>query len=351
MKRYRIVILGANYGLLPAVRMVLAGHDVTVVCREDERRALSANGAAVSFLRRDRTLDQRVAIAASGEPSTGGSLRPAGPQVGVDDFDIAFFAMAEPQYAVPEIAELLGRIARTRLPIVFLMNSQPPPFLRRLGTLDVDRMKSAYAAWDQWSLLDPDLVTAASPDAQAIRNDPAKTNEISVTLDSNFKIAPFARSQDQATLHDITESVTAYRRDGAALPVRLISHQQIHVPLAKWPMLITGNCRCLMEDGSIIPIRDAVLGDEARSEAIFERVLDIVRAAGAPDEALVPFRFYARAARRLTRPSSFARAASTRGTAVERVDKMVQLAGRGFGMTIPELDGIVTRTDALVGIS
>ncbi len=335
MAASHILILGAAYGLLPAVRMLLAGHNVTVVCRAAEQRDLVRDGAAISFLRRGGAVDRQIHVPAVEGLSGDGHLGVTGVAVDPRPFDMVFLAMAEPHYADPEVAALIRRIADAGLPVVSLMNALPPPFLRRLGNLDVDLMRDAYAAWDVWQSLDPALMTAASPDAQAVRPDPGQSSALAVTLASNFKVAPFARALHQRRLEGIVQDVLAYRQDGAPLPARILAHEALHVPLAKWPMLIAGNCRCLGPDGAVVSIAQAVHADLDESRRLYDWVLDLVLRTGASPADLVSFDRYAAAARSLSRPSSFARAIATGAKVVERVDKMVLLAGKALDLEVP----------------
>lgn len=348
MTQLNVLVLGASYGLLPAVRILLAGHRVTVVCRTEEQTALIANGASVSFLRRNGDPDMTLTVAAAHAPAGAGELGVSGTVFDVAGFDIVFCAMSEPQYADPAVAALLRRIASARLPVVSLMNALPPPFLVRLGTLDVDQLRPAYTSWSIWEELDPELVSAASPDAQAVRQSPDQPNALSVTLASNFKVAPFVRPEQQALIEMIASDVSAYRPEGRPLPVRILAHPSLHVPLAKWPMLIAGNCRCLQPDGRAVSIADAVWADPEVSQRIYDRVLDIVQAAGAAKHDLVPFAHYAKAASSLSRPSSFARALVNGAANIERVDRMVQLCGRTFGIELAELDVIVEQVNRVL---
>ena len=119
----------------------------------------------------------------------------------------------------------------------------------------------------------------------------------------------------------------------------------LYAPLAKWPMLITGNCRCLKTDGSIIPICDAVHTDIEASESIYNWVSEIVRRMGANATDLVPFRYYGKVSKRLKAPSSYARSIAAKSLHVERIDKLIQLTGKSFGMSLPELDQLVSHVD------
>jgi hypothetical protein len=350
MTSHSILVLGAAYGLLPSVRIALAGHRVTVVCRSEEQVQISTHGATVTFLDRRGQVRTSLKVPAHSGAATQGLLGLVSPETDPADYDLVLLAMGEPHYAEPEVASLVRRIADARRPVISLMNLVPPPFLARLGTLDVNGLRPAYAAWDVWQALDPELVTAASPDVQAVRPDPTQANEIAVTLASNFKVAPFQRPDDDAVLKSIAAGVSAYRLDGSPLPARILAHEALHVPLAKWPMLIAGNCRCLHPDGSVVSIRDAVAADPDTSKALYNWTLDVVARTGASPGTLVPFDAYFRATAALSRPSSFARAISSRAKSIERIDKMVQLAGRALGSNDhPILNSIVDYVDNTLG--
>ncbi|WP_193139063.1 ketopantoate reductase family protein [Meridianimarinicoccus sp. MJW13] len=348
MSKMNILMLGAAYGLLPAVRILLAGHRVTVVCRASEQSSIASDGAQISFLKRDGTPNTTMSA-----PGTIGTVKDnalclAGVDVDLSPFDMVFLAMSEPQYASEDVAGLVRRIGASGLPVVSLMNALPPPFLARLNAFDTVQLRPAYTAWSVWQHLDPALISAASPDAQAVRMDPERTNELSVTLASNFKVAPFEQAAHQELLETLSRDVSAYRQDGRPLPVRLLAHNALHVPMAKWPMLMAGNCRCVGPDGSIVSIAEAVGADPEASQRIYDQTLEVVRAAGAGDGDIVPFSHYARAARGLVRPSSFARAIAAGAPNIERVDKIIQLSGRALGQTIPEIDRIVAQVDVLM---
>lgn len=348
MSKLSVLILGASYGLLPAMRIALAGHLVTVVCRTNEQSQIAANGAKLTFLKRDGTSDMAFTLPAQIGSAAPNSLALAGSTLDLAPFDMVFLAMTEPQFASDDVADLLKRIAKARLPVVSLMNALIPPFLDRIGTIDTAQLQPAYTAWSVWQHLDPHLVSAASPDAQAVRRDPTRLNAVTVTLGSNFKVAPFEHQNHQNMLTTLATDVAAYRHNDRPLPVRILAHDALHVPMAKWPMLIAGNCRCVGPDGAIISIADAVGQDPKRSRDIYNQTLGIVQAAGAEADATVPFAHYARAARALVHPSSFARAIAANAPNIERVDKIAQLTGRALGHDVPAIDQIVTLVDRLM---
>jgi hypothetical protein len=108
----------------------------------------------------------------------------------------------------------------------------------------------------------------------------------------------------------------------ASVPVKLKVHDSPFVPLAKWPMLVTGNYRCVQPHG-MVSIREAVHGDIERSRGIYEWVMDLCCRLGAARDDLVPFEKYAQAAASLQKPSSAARALFGGALQIERVDRLV----------------------------
>lgn len=312
--RHRILVIGASYGLLPAAKIAAAGHAVTVAGRPDEVEGIARDGIAIAF-DRDRVLRP---------PMGGQGVSLAVPEgVDPDGYDLAILAVQEPQARAPELAGLLGRLG-PRLPVASVMNMPPPPFLDRIGTLCGLSRAGAYASAGTWSQLSSEQITLAGPDPQVFRPDPAHPGHLQVTLASNFKFAPFARPADQAVLARIARDASRVRADWGPVPVHLLARGSLFVPLAKWPMLVTGNCRCLSPAGAApVAIAEAVTRDIAASRLLYDAVNAALREVGAPEAALVPFESYRAAAARLTRPSSLARALAAGAREVERIDLIV----------------------------
>jgi hypothetical protein len=132
---------------------------------------------------------------------------------------------------------------------------------------------------------------------------------------------------------------------GPATAVRIVAHPSRFVPLAKWPMLIAGNCRCLRQ-AQPVSIGEAVHSDLEESHRIYDWVSDIVRDIGADQNDLVPFARYAAAAKSLSLPSSLARALFAKAQKIERPDLLVQLVGQSLGRSSDALDRIVDMIEA-----
>jgi hypothetical protein len=126
--------------------------------------------------------------------------------------------------------------------------------------------------------------------------------------------------------------------------VKLKVHDSIFVPLAKWPMLMAGNYRCIRRE-DMIPIKEAVHGDAGRSREIYDWVWKLCTGLGADDADLVPFEKYAKAAEGLGKPSSAARALFGGAEHIERVDCLVRRIASHQGLQSAILDEIVTLVD------
>jgi len=342
---YNVLILGASYGSLLATKLLFGGHKITMVCLPTEIEAFNSEGARVRLPVRGRKepaeLDSR---------KLPGKLSAAGPaDVNPADYDLVALAMQEPQYRSPGVRELLDAVARSRVPCMSIMNMPPLPYLKRIPGLNTDALKPAFTDATVWDNFEPGLLTLCSPDPQAIRPPGEKINFLLVTLPTNFKVARFDADKNTAILRELEKDVDAARYDAGdgpiELPVKLRVHDSIFVPLAKWAMLLTGNYRCVTQDGAI-DIKDAVHRDVETSRAVYNWVCGVCERLGASPNDLVPFEKYAAAANDLVRPSSAARALNNGAPNIERTDRLVQLIGAQYGMRNEVVDRTVTLVDA-----
>jgi len=336
-----ILILGASYGSLLSTKLLMAGHNVTLVCLPAEAELINAEG---TFLRLTlRGEDSPRIIASADQPGVLSACTPQ--QADPAAYDLIAMAMQEPQYGAPEVADLLRRIAASEKPCMSIMNMPPLPYLRRFKGLDSQALESCYAEPRVWDGFNPDLFTLCSPDPQAFRPPDQKLNFLHVGLPTNFKAAAFARAADTDLLHELAADIAAVRLEGKDVPVKLRVHASLFIPLAKWSMLLTGNYRAITATGPR-SIHDAVHGDPDLSARIYEWVNTLVRELGADPADQVPFEKYANAALGLLNPSSAARAVHAGAKNIERVDKLVQLIARQRGMSMPEVDANIAIVDA-----
>ena len=342
---YNVLILGASYGSLLATKLLFGGHKITMVCLPAEIEAFNSEGARVRLPIRGR--NEPVELDSRKLP---GKLSAAGPaDVKPADYDLVALAMQEPQYRSPGVRELLDAVARSRVPCMSIMNMPPLPYLKRIPGLNTDALKPAFTDASVWDNFEPGALTLCSPDPQAIRPPGEKINFLLVTLPTNFKVARFASDKHTAILRQMEKDVDAARYDAGSgpieLPVKLRVHDSIFVPLAKWAMLLTGNYRCVTQDGAI-DIKDAVHRDVETSRAVYNWVCGVCERLGASPNDLVPFEKYAAAANDLVRPSSAARALNNGAPNIERTDRLVQLIAAQYGMRNEVVDRTVALIDA-----
>ena len=343
-----VLILGASYGSLFGTKLLLAGHDATLVCTAPTAQLINREGTIVRFPIRGR--DTMVEISSTG---LDGSLAAAIPDdVDPGDFDLVVLGMQEAQYGAGGVRELMGRVAASRVPSLAIMNMPPLSYLERIPALDTAPLAKCYTDPDVWEGFEPGLVTLASPDPQAFRPPDEPKNVLQVGLPTNFKTARFAADEHTDMLHELEGDIQAIRYDPGdgpiEIPVKLRVHESIFVPLAKWPMLIAGNYRCIHAD-EMIPIRDAVHGDAEVSEQIYDWTWQLCARLGAGDGDMVPFEKYARAAEGLAKPSSAARALFGGAAHIERVDCLVREIARQQQLRSDVVDEIVTLVDARLG--
>ena len=335
-----ILILGASYGSLLATKLLMAGHNVTLVCRKQTAELINRDGTEVRIKLRDEPAHRP--IFSRDLPGILDAVEPA--DVDPSRYDLVGLAMQEPQYADHAIQALMIKIAEAKLPCLSIMNMPPLPYLRRIPPLTNMELEEAYTNASVWERFKPGLVSLCSPDPQAFRPPEEAANVLHVGLPTNFKAAAFADEQHNKMLRELEADIDAVTLDGKDVPVKLKVFDSLFVPLAKWSMLLTGNYRCITphEPQSI---RDAVHGDLKLSQSIYDHVDGIARRLGADPQDQVPFEKYAKAAESLLKPSSAARAVASGAPFIERVDLLVKLVSDQLGAPSAEIDRTVQTVD------
>jgi hypothetical protein len=341
---HKILVFGASYGSLLAVKLLAARHDVTLVCRPSTAQLIEREGIRVRF---PDAHSERVEIDSRRLPGRLAATAPG--DVECADYDLVVLAMQEPQYATPDLREALRGVARARIPCMSIMNMPPLAYLARVPGLETRPLRHAYTDPAVWDEFDPACMTLCSPDPQAFRPPNEPLNVLQVRLATNFKTATFAAEHHDAMLHRLQADIENARfpigEHALALPVKLKVHASLHVPFAKWSMLLAGNYRCV-QPHSVRSIAAAVRDDVAEARAVYDWTAQVCKRLGARDDDLVPFDKYAAAAASLTAPSSAARALAAGAIHVERVDKLVQAIAAGFGMRSDEVDRTVDLVDS-----
>lgn len=335
-----ILVLGASYGSLLATKLLMAGHNVTLVCRKKTAELINNEGTEVRIQLRGETTHR--AIISRSLPGTLDATSPA--DVELSQYDLVCLAMQEPQYTNHTIRALMIRIAEARLPCLSIMNMPPLAYLKRIPALAEMDLEEAYTNAQVWERFKPGLVSLCSPDPQAFRPPGEPPNVLHVGLPTNFKAGAFENEADTLLLRELEADIEAARFDGHDVPVKLKVFDSLFVPLAKWSMLLTGNYRCITPDEPQ-PIRDAVHNDLELSQSIYQHVDAIARRLGADAKDQVPFEKYAKAAESLLKPSSAARAVANGAPFIERVDLLVKLISHQLGMPSAEIDRTVQTVD------
>src|SRR4029453_1206312 len=143
----RILILGASYGSLFATKLLMAVHDVTLVCRRATADLINMSGTEVCLPLRDETTPRRIR-----STELSGRLDAKPPEV-VDpsDYDLIVLAMQEPQYLHTAVRALIKRIGDARVPCLSLMNMPPLPYLKRIPGIDPMAAEAAYSDPRIWA--------------------------------------------------------------------------------------------------------------------------------------------------------------------------------------------------------
>jgi hypothetical protein len=335
-----VLILGASYGSLLATKLLMAGHNVTLVCREKTAELINREGTEVRIKLRDEATHR--SIFSRDLPGTLDATTPA--DVDLSRYDLVCLAMQEPQYTNHTLRVLMIRIAEAELPCLSIMNMPPLPYLKRIPALAGMELEEAYTNAQIWQRFKPGLVSLCSPDPQAFRPPEEAPNVLHVGLPTNFKAAAFADEAHNRLLRELEADIEAVTLDGMDVPVKLKVFDSLFVPLAKWSMLLTGNYRCITLHGPK-PIRDAVHDDLKLSQSIYDHVDAVARRLGADPKDQVPFAKYAKAAESLLKPSSAARAVANGAPFIERVDLLVKLISSQIGMPNAEIDRTVQVVD------
>ena len=92
----KVLILGASYGSLLGTKLLMAGHDVTLVCRKATAELFNAEGSEVRIKLRDE--DMHRAFRSNDLPGTLDAMEPA--EVRPEAYDLIVLAMSEPHMLV-----------------------------------------------------------------------------------------------------------------------------------------------------------------------------------------------------------------------------------------------------------
>src|SRR3954447_6954404 len=155
-----ILILGASYGSLLATKLLMAGHDVTLVCRKKTAELINRDGTEVRIKLRDEAAHRSIL-----SRDLPGTLDAASPEeVDVRRYDLVGLAMPEPQYTNHTIRMLLIKIPGAKVSCSSIMNVPPLSYLKRIPALAKMDLEVAYTNAQVWDRFEPGLVSLCSPD-------------------------------------------------------------------------------------------------------------------------------------------------------------------------------------------
>ena len=202
-----ILILGASYGSLLATKLLMAGHNVTLVCRKQTAELINRDGTEVRIKLRDEAAHRP--IFSHDLPGILDAVEPA--DVDPSRYDLVGLAMQEPQYTDQEIQILMIKIAEAKLPCLSIMNMPPLPYLKRIPALAKMELEEAYTNAAVWERFEPGLMSLCSPDPQAFRPPEEAANVLHVGLPTNFKAASFADEKHNLLLRELEADIDAER--------------------------------------------------------------------------------------------------------------------------------------------
>ena len=335
-----ILILGASYGSLLATKLLMAGHNVTLVCRRKTADLINRDGTEVRIKLRDEAVHR--AIFSRDLPGKLDATTPA--EVDLSRYDLVGLAMQEPQYTNHTIRVLMIKIAAAGLPCLSIMNMPPLPYLKRIPALADMDLEEAYTNASVWERFKPGLVSLCSPDPQAFRPPEEAANVLHVGLPTNFKAAAFEDEEHNKMLRELEADIDAVKLDGKDVPVKLKVFEFAVRPLGQ--MVDAADRELPLHHAAraaIDPRRRA-----RRSETLAVDLRPCRRhrpATGRRPADQVPFEKYAKAAESLLKPSSAARAVASGAPFIERVDLLVKLVSDQLGVPSAEIDRTVQTVD------
>jgi ketopantoate reductase len=106
-----VLILGASYGSLLSTKLLLAGHDVTLICREGTANVLNENGSIVRMPIKGR--NNRIELKSSPRARSPDQIIFAKKSSNDESkynnsiYDLVVLAMQEPQYSAPDVRRLV----------------------------------------------------------------------------------------------------------------------------------------------------------------------------------------------------------------------------------------------------
>lgn len=327
----RVLILGGNYGLLIAAYLHERGIPFDIYATENESIILNKNGFRF-FYNGDvcSTIKPDILWSAFSERDPIRQIK----------YDLMIFAMQEPTYSQHNVENII-KLYKNSCPILSIMNIPPPSFITHNLGLNQINLSDAYTSYSLFQSLSPAQIIYSSPEPQIFLEPNSGLYHIrlgGVFRCSSFDVEFLSKELAQLILKPLANS---------KLPLEIKTYSSPWVSVSKFPMLITGNYRCI-SNGILRSINEAVLDDSNLAEKIYAEVVSGMKYLGAPRSAIVPFGKYLVASRHLTAPSSVARSILAGKNQVERTDKLLRNIFRAYQIKCLELDKVVSEIDLAI---
>lgn len=324
----KVLILGSNYGLLVAAYLRERNIYFDIFTTLEEAQILKANG--FKFIYKNE-------ICTVVRPDNSWSIFSQIDLIHSEKYDLVIFAMQEPTYALPSLEPLVKKI-NANLPILSVMNIPPACFIRDDLGLDNVNFSGVYHGPLFMGHLSTNKFIHASAEPQIFCN--GNDGNFHIRLGGTFRCSSFDQKIESKLAQLLLKPIA-----NSKLPVNFKSYFSPWVSVSKFPMLITGNYRCI-SNGVLSSICDAVHQNLELSEAIYFEVANGLRALGAPRNSIVPFKNYLHASKDLTSPSSVSKSLMS-GRSIERTDKLVQRIFHAYQLPCIEIDRIVNQIDLI----
>lgn len=319
----KILIIGANYGLLLAGMLIERGFDVDVFGKSEEIDILNEEGFSIQWNVKKLSFKSSENLRFIKNYS-------------YNNYNFAILAVQEPSLSNPSIKEIIFSISKKSLPILSVMNIPLVNFLENIiGIKNIKNSKLIYSSLDTSVLINSKLIINCNPEPQIFSSE--KFNKLNIRLGGVFRCSNLDLIDNETKL-ELTKIIF----DG--LPVKIKEYKSAWVSLSKLPMLITGNYRCI-ENFKLRSIYESVTQDIELSKKIYNQVVFLMKYYGAGRESIIPFKSYLKVANRLDAPSSVARSIVNGKTKVERVDKLIQSLSSSAGCNLDEINKIVSNID------
>lgn len=101
-----ILIYGASYGILLVSKLMLAGYNVTCVCKQEEAKLLNQKGF---FVEMEGYLKKKISI--NSKNLIGKFIAIELNEINLNKIELIFLAMQEPQYEDASISESIKKAA------------------------------------------------------------------------------------------------------------------------------------------------------------------------------------------------------------------------------------------------